>query len=179
MNYIKSFFTLNLKDYTEAKLDFPIGAVLLLSLIAISLALFVITYRKRYTVAMVRALIRNKAFNPAGAKTLSQLKLSGNRGLERALSRSGQLTYIVKRFGEEKLDYEEYIKRSKEKGYKDEAIDFSSAKFYINADELDRARSLVDKTNTSWWLPSVCSAVLLVILILAFIFLPDLLALLK
>ncbi len=169
---------LNLKDYTSSGFPLPIGAVITLMLIALSVVMFIITYRKRYTVALLRSLIRHKARDESSAKTLKALKLSDNRSIQRALSRSGQLTFIVKRVGDVKPDYEEYVKISKVRGYKDEKIDFSSAEFYISEEEYGRAETVVEKTNTSWWVPSICSAFSLAVLVLAFFYLEKLLLLL-
>ncbi len=178
MKQIKEFFMLNLKDYTDGALPFPIGAVLTAGLLALCAVMFVITYRKRYTVAIVRGLIRQKAFGEDSARTLKALRLADNRSVKRALSRSGQLTYLVKRAGAESLDYEEYVKKSKQKGFREEKIDFSTAAFYIPDPQVDRARGLVEKTNTSWLIPIICSVLFALLLVLAFFFLPDLLELL-
>ena len=178
MKLIKDFFLLNLKDYTDSQFPLPIGATLTVMLIALCAVFFVITYRKRYTVALLRALIRKKATCEDDAKTLAELKLHENGAIKRALSRSGQLTYIVKRAGENKESYEEYIKKTKEKGYREEKTDFDSARYYINEERMELAKSIIEKTNTSWWIPAICSVFCLAVLVLCIIFLPDLLSLL-
>ncbi len=177
MKEILEFLNLNLKDYTTSKFPLPIGLVLTVMLLALSAAAFIITYRKRYTVAMIRGLLKHNAIDEGSARSLRSLRLSDNRGLKSALSRSGQLTFIVKRAGAIKPDYDEYVKSSKKRGYKDERINFDEAKFYISGDELTRAKTIVQNTGTSWWIPVICTVVFIAVLVLAFFYLEDLLLL--
>ncbi len=179
MQYLEDFLMLNLEDYGNVGFPLPIGFIITATVIALCAAVFIITYRKRYTVMLLRSLIRHKATSEESAKTLAELRLSESSSIRRALSRSGQITYIVKRAGEVKPNYDEYVKMAKEKNFKDEQIDFAEARFYICDEKLAEAKTIVEKTNASWLIPSICAVLLIAVWVLAFIFLPDLLELLN
>ncbi len=179
MGIFKEFFFLNFKDYENIKINFPIGMILIALTLAISAAAFIITYHKIYISTLLKRLIRFGATDESGAKTLSDLGLSNIGALRSSLSRSGQLTFMVKRRGAEDITYEEYTTRIKTKGYKEEKINFETAEFYIAPDKLDRAKKTVETDSTSWLRPIILSAVLVALLIVFAIFAPEILSLLN
>lgn len=107
------YFNINLKDYGFG-VDLDICKVLLAVTLGLALAVVFVNYSKACVFRMVKQLIRHDADSPDSAKGLSELGLSDDRGVKYALSRQGQLSTLVKRVGEVKLTYEEYIDREKE-----------------------------------------------------------------
>jgi hypothetical protein len=177
MSFLKDFFFLNLNDFENIGLNFPIGIFLIMLAVAICGMVFIINWHKTYTIAMLKQLLRHEATSEASAKTLADLGLSNTWGLKSSLSKSGQLTYVVKRVGEEKLTYEKYMENQKKKKSKEknEKIDFTSSKFYIESGKLDRAKRLVETDNASWWKPVFISLIIIAVLILSALFLSDIL----
>ena len=110
---------------------------------------------------MIKSLLRKEATDEESAKTLAELHIENNFFLKRALSRTGQLTKIIKRAGYKEPTYEEYIASLKEKK-KEEMIDFSTAKFFIPGENLDRAKLIRDKEN-----PTLIRTILICVLIIA------------
>ena len=74
------------------------------------------------------------------------------------------------------MSYGEYISASKKKGFKNERADLDNALFYISPDSIDRARKIAAENN-SVLMPVIITAVLVGALVLAVLFLPDLLSL--
>ena len=176
MKFLKDFFFLNLSDYENLKVAFPIGAFLIAVCIASCAAVFAMTYYKRTSNAICNQLMRHDAIGADKAKTLKDLRLLDSRAVKSALSKSGQITYIVKRVGESEQTYEEYVEKVKTRGYKPEKIDFNTAKFYIAEDRVDAAKRIVYSASHPWWKPALISVGLIAVLILLALFLPDILA---
>jgi len=176
MKLIKDFFRLNLNDYEGFEIAFPIGAFIFAVAVATVAAVFAMTYYKRTNTALYKQLLRHGAIEEEKAKTLKELRLLDSRAVKSALSRSGQLTHIVKRAGETPLTYEEYVASAKKGGYKTQKIDFETAKFYIAPDKTDVAKKTVYGANHAWWKPVAISVGIIAVLVLLMIFLPDVLA---
>ncbi len=176
MRKIKEFIFLNLADYEGIAIPFPIGAVLLCVVVSMIAFMFIYNYRRSHVITLYKRLIRFDAISDESAMTLCDLYLDSSRVIRTALSGSGEITSIVKRVGEAKMSYEEYVAATKKKGYKPEKIDFSEAKFYISPDVLGRAKGIVAKSEPSIWKPIIFSVVLIGVLVLAIFFLPDLLS---
>ena len=60
--------------------------------------------------------------------------------------------------------------------YKSEKIDFGSSRFYIAPEQLDRARTTLDKTSSSIFKPVLIAVILIAIWLLLALLLPDLLS---
>lgn len=175
MSFIKDFFLLDLSQFENFGIYLPVGAIVSAMAIAMCAAVFIINYHKRYTTQLLMQLMRHKATDESCAKTLKSIRLDKMIGLKSALSRSGQLTHMVRRVGETRQTYDEYIAESKKRGHKDEKIDFDNAQFYIDPQQSDRAKRLIETTNTEWWRPAVMAAIIIAIWVLLALFLPDLL----
>ena len=91
---LKDFFFLNLSDYENFKVSFPIGAFLIAVCIASCAAVFAMTHYKRTNNAICKQLMRHGAIGEEKAKTLKELRLLNSRAVKSALSKSGQITYI-------------------------------------------------------------------------------------
>lgn len=175
MDFIKDFFELNLNKYENFGISFPIGAVLIIFTVAICVSVFLYNYKKIYTASLLKQLIRHNATNEESAKTLKELRLDSSKAIKRALSGSGQLTYLVQSAGEEKPSYEEYLAHSREHGFKDKRINFNEARFFIPHDRIAKAKRTLEASNTEWWHPVLILSILIVILIILAIFLPEIL----
>lgn len=180
MEFIKDFFFLNFSQYENIGIYFPIGIFLILMCAITSASVFFITYYKKYTSSLYSQLLRHNALSEESAKTLTELRLDKSYAIRSALSRSnGQLTYIVKRAGEEKPSYEEYIKSLKKKGSSKSKIDFAEARFYIDPEKINQAKKLLEKGEPTWLGAGIISLISVGILLLCAEFLPDLLSFLN
>ena len=148
-NFFKELLTLNVKDYVTDGPDIKINLFILAITLGLCIGTVVMGVYKRCTVLMLKQLIRHEATGEANAKTLAELRLSDKKLLKYFLSRKGQLTLIVGRVGEKKYTYEELVALQKEKGYKEEKIDFSTAAFYIREDKSDKAKHVYENENAS------------------------------
>lgn len=166
MSNIKNFIFLNAKDsFQNVVVDIYINIILYVMAIALCITIFWVSFHKNYTVRTLKQLLRRNALSEDSAKTLSELRLSESKAIKRALSRRSQLSDMVKRVGEKKLSYEEYMALSKKKGLTKEKIDFADAKFYIPEDKIDRARRISEKEN-----PSLLRNILICVFIIALFF---------
>lgn len=175
MNFIKDFLSLNLSQFENFGVNFPIGAFLAFFSLAMCVAFFIYNYQKRYTAFILKQLIRHSATSAETAKTLKDLHLENNLYLKSALSGGGQLAHLVKSAENLKPTYEEYISNSKKRGFKENKIDFADAKFYISEEQMSKAKRIVKTTSAEWWKPVLFSAILILILVILMIFLPEIL----
>lgn len=177
MKIIKEFFFLNFSQYENIGINFPIGVFLILLCIVGCASVFFLTYYRVFTRSLYSQLLRHNAKDEQSAKTLSELRLDKSFAIRSSLSRNnGQITYIVKRAGQEELSYDEYVKKTSAKGYKAEKIDFSTARFYIPEDKTDRAKKLLENSDVSWVKAIIFCAVLVGLLIISIFTMKDMLS---
>ena len=178
MSFLKDFLFLNLSDYEKIGIEFPIGAIFLaFSAVMIGFVFYYNYYRSCASCLCLR-LLRAGAISEEKGVGLKDLRLDSSLGVKLVLRGGGELRAVVKRVGEKKQSYEEYVKSSKEKGKRAESIDLNSARFYIDPDERERAERISGETH-SIITPILISAAILLILVLAMLFLPDLLEILN
>ena len=158
---LRDIFFLDAQDYLSTASRIPINIIVLIIALTLCASSFFINYHKAYTVKIIRALLRKEATGEQTAKTLAELRLDDSAAVRRALSRGGQLTKIVKRAGYVEPTYEEYKASLKEKK-NDEKIDFDAARFFIPAENLERAKHIKEKEN-----PTLLRTLLVCLLILA------------
>ena len=91
------------------------------------------------------------------------------------LTQSGELTSIVKRVGAPTYSYDEYVKLSKTRGFKEEKIDFSTTRFFICDSGRDRARGLYEREAPSLARPIMLCVMLFVFLACLSFLVPELL----
>ena len=175
MSFIKDFLLLNFNQFENIGFSFPIGMFLTSMALALCASAFIINYHKRYTCTILKQLLRHGALDEESSKTLGAIRLDNVLGLKSALSRKGQLTYMVRRVGENKQTYDEYVAATKKKGYKDEKIDFENACFYIDPEHIDRAKRVVSATNTEWWRPALMTVFIVAVWVILALFVPGLL----
>ena len=178
MGFLKDFLFLNLSDYENIGIELPIGAILLaLSVVLIGFVFYYNYYRSSASYLCMR-LLRADAISEEKGVGLKDIRLDGSLGVKLVLRGGGELSAVIKLVGEKKESYEEYIKASKSKGRKAEKVDLGSACFYIAPEKKDRAERIAAE-NHSVLTPILISVAVLAILVLAMLFLPDLLELLN
>ncbi len=159
IKFYKKFFLLNLKDYPNIGIDFPINVALFIFFIGIMFVSIVVNFRRSRIELMIRQLKRHNASSEENAKTLKELRLD-NFIFRILLSREGQLTKLVKRVGEKNYSYEEYMALSKKE--RDEKIDFENARFFLREEGMERSTKILEAHA-----PTILNTVLLLIFILA------------
>ena len=178
MEKIKDFLFLNLSDYENIGINLPIGAIIIVLSAVMILAAFCVNYQKSCASVICSRLLRLGAISEEKGRGLRELRLNCSLGVKIALRGGGELGSVVKRAGERKMSYGEYISASKKKGFKNERADLDNALFYISPDSIDRAHKIAAENN-SVLMPVIITAVLVGALVLAVLFLPDLLSLLN
>jgi hypothetical protein len=173
---LKDFFLLNLNDYSNINIVFPIGIFFTAITAALCIFVFIYAYRRVVTVTLLKQLLRHEANDETRAKTLYSMHIKEGIVIKNLLSsRQGQLNSIVCRKGDVEMTYEQYLIASKRKGYKEEKIDFSTAEFYIPEDKLDTAKKIVEGESPSMLKASLMAVLLFVVLLCISITLPQLL----
>lgn len=166
---------MNLNQYENFGLSFPIGIFLIFMTVVLCASAFLINYQKRYTLAVLKQLARHKATDEKSAKTLGELHLERSLGLKYALAKSSALKSMVKMVGEKTPTYEEFIENSKNKDYKEEKIDFESARFYIDTGAQAKVQRIMQEPEPAWWRPILMSLFFIAIAVIVGVFLPQLL----
>jgi hypothetical protein len=174
MKLIKDFFFLNLNNYENIDFPFPIGMFLIFFTVAMCVMCFILNYTKSHTTALLKQLMRHKAFDEESAKTLAELRLPRSLAIRMALSQSGQISYLVQRAGYVKPTYEDCVKDLKKKGGSSK-IDFDSEKFYLDVEKIGRAKKIVETDKTSVLKPYIFSVIFIAILVTLMFLLPGLL----
>lgn len=170
----EKYFLLNLKDYPNIGINLEINKLVLAFTIGVVIASLLVNYHRAYIHLTIKSLLRHNAFDQKSAKNLGELGINVS-SVRFALSRSGQLSKMVRRVGEVHYTYEEYVEKQKLRDKKEEKIDFATALFYLDEYHLDRARH-ISETGT----PSLIKAILFALLILAiggclFLLMPEIL----
>ena len=173
--YLKNFFTLNLKDYSNIGINFPMGIFLIMLTVALIVAVFVINDYKSKTAELLKQMFRHEARDEESAKTLKALRIKSGLTIKHALSGEGRLKDLVRRVGEKKLTYEEYVALTKKRGYKEEKIDFESALFYLDEDNIQKAKRIYENDTSSIVRPILISIMLVAILVCLSFLVPELL----
>ena len=158
---LEKYFYINLKDYPSIGIDLYINQILLWFTIGIIVASFAISFNRTTINIILKKLIRRNAVSEETALTLGELGINAWR-TRLLLSGSGQLCRLVGRVGEISYSYEEFVKLNKEKKYKEEKVDFATARFYLRSESMDRSRHLVETGTTS-----MLNAVLFSVLVFA------------
>lgn len=141
----KKCFSTNLNDYDYIGINLQINKVLLpifiiFGLLMVSLAI----YRDGIRTFLVQ-LMRHEALSPEKACTLEEIGLSKSKMIPYLISSNNMLGKIVKRTEAANYSYEEYKALSRKERKNAEKIDFSTEKFFISAEYIDRARHIKEK----------------------------------
>lgn len=169
----KDYIFLNLKDYIPG-VDFPINIFILSIAVGLCIATVLITVHRRYTANLIQKLLRREAFSPESAVTLGDLRIKPGFILKSALRRrSGQLADMIKRVGATDYTYEEYAALQKNKGFREEKINFDEAKFYVVPEKLPRARKINEAGAPSYFQMTLACIFILSIFICVSLFMPE------
>ena len=98
------------------------------------------------------------------------MHISPSMMLKSALSRHGQLTLMVKRVLDEPAE---------EQKSQNEKIDFSTARFYLGAENIDRARRINEGTAPTYFHAILFSVMIIAIAVILSLFMPEILSLLS
>ena len=169
MNFYEKYFLLNLKDYPGIGIDLEINKLLLFLVIGTIIALIFVGFRRAGVALVIKSILRREAKDEGSAKTLNELR--ANTFAVRTLLRSGEgrLSKIILRAGAPKYTYEEYVALTKKRGFKEEKIDFATAKFYIAEDKIDEAKRIYDRSESPLF-HTVLACALLVALYVCLLF---------
>lgn len=163
IEFYNEIFNINLIDYENIGINFPINKVLFAITAVLCVACVLIELQRKCTRDLVRQLIRHEASSEDTAKTLEELGLKAGFFIKRLLnSDSSFLSRLVKRVGKVQYTYEEYVALQKQKKLPKEKIDFHSARFYLDSSEELRKKYIIDNYN-----PSVLRTVMLCVMMLA------------
>ena len=141
----KRCFSVNLNSYDQIGINLEINKVLLPVFIVFGLMMLVLTVSRDKMRTLVIQLMRHNALSEETACTLEELGVSENKQIKRLISNSNMIKNVVKRVDAKKYSYEEYKKLSKKERKEAEKIDFVTEKFYINEEQIDRARHIKEK----------------------------------
>lgn len=176
MEFVKSYLLLNLKDYFDGGIDFPINLFLLSIALGICVASFILTFHKRYCALILKQLVRHNAYDPENAKTLGELHIKPSFFIRSAFNRRGQLTDMVKRVGAAEYTYEQYVKLQKKKDFKEEKIDFENARFFLSPERIDRIKRLNEEGIPSYLQTALGCILIFAIFVCISLFMPEILS---
>ena len=91
------------------------------------------------------------------------------------LSSSDRLKKLVGRVGEREYTYEEFVRLNKEKKYKEEKIDFATARFYLREEGIGRSRHIVEVGHTSMLNTVLFSILIFAIYVCILLLMPEIL----
>lgn len=179
MNFYEKYFLINLKDYSGFGIDLEINKILLFILIGALAAIILIGFRKAGMARVVKSLLRHEAKGEESAMSLDELKINTYAARLALSSQSGRLAKVISRVGAPNYTYEEYVALTKQKGFKEEKIDFATAKFYIEESKTDEAKRIYDRSDSPMF-HTILTCVLLVALYTCLLFaMPGLLSFLS
>lgn len=181
--------------YTNINLDARDTAFIRLVIIGLfvglSIAGFASVFNKRVLGSLVRKIIQEEAFSKDSAKTLEELGFLGKVAIYTAVRKSTNLRRVVKCREEEEHDAELLRKRQQYEAERAENKKLPKFKetvynvnpvtdhFYIPEDMKYMADIKFEAKGNTWASAIVCCLLMLVLMILAVVFLPDLLELLN
>ena len=176
-SFFAKFFLINLKDYPNIKIDFPINAFLFFLAVAICVASIVITLYRAGLQKLLKQLTRLHAQDENNARTLAELGLEKSFIVRLALSREGRLTRLVGRVGETVLTYEEALALSKEKKKsRPERINFATARFYIRPGKVDESKNIIENYGTSMVRTALYCVLVFAVYVCVALLMPEILA---
>jgi len=115
-NFYEKYFELNLSDYPNIAVNFEINKVIAVLFLGLCIASVFISIRQSKISLLLRKLMRAEAYSTDTAKKLSELNLTGNRGIYSIITSSnGVISKLIAVVGQKRLTYEEYVALEKKK----------------------------------------------------------------
>ena len=145
--FYKNYICLNLNQYEGINVNFEINKFLIIALVGVIAAIIVLNIKRSAVYLTVNKLLRHEAIGKENAKSLIEMGIDIFK-VRSCLSEGSQIKVYVSRVGEEKLSYEEYIERMKNKTLPSDKIDFAEEKFYIKSENVAKAREVALKSNS-------------------------------
>ena len=169
---------MNLSDYKNINFDLEINKLLLIFLVGLIVATVIVNVKRGVLINTVKKLLRYEATDEESAKTLDEIKYQ-TLLVRNELKNETRLRRLISIVGEKKLTYEEYIALTKDKKYKEEKTDFSSARLYISAEKIKEAK-IIEASNSVTPFNTVLLCILYFIIFTCLIILmPDILNLIN
>ena len=175
---IKEYLSLNLSDYENIGINFEINKFILLCSIAMCVVAFFISYKRSLLANTVKQLLRHKATDEESAKTLDELGLARSRAIRKAIFTSAQLRRMISIVDERRPTYDEYVAAQKKKK-KLEAADPLSARIYIPAEAMDRAKHVYNTYSSSIPHTLLACVMYIAIAVCLILVMPEILALIN
>ena len=160
---VKDYLFLNINTYFE-DFDFQINLFILAITLGSCIATIGVTAHKRYTVALLRGLIRHNAFDEESAVTLQKLHINPSFLMKSSLLRHSQLTDMVS-----------FVSTDKEIT----TSNLHKIGLYVKADRSDRARRISEGLVPSYVSSVIVCAVLIIVSLALVILMPEILSLLS
>ena len=177
IEFYNKVFNINLSDYENIGLNFPINKVLFAITVVICAACIFVELQRKYTKDLVCQLIRHEASGEDSAKTLEELGLDSSFFVKRIIgSETSFVSRLVKRVGKVEYTYEEYIALQKEKKLEREVIDFTTARFYLDSKQENRKKHIIENYNTSIVRTVMLCVMMLAIYICIALLIPEILS---
>lgn len=154
---------LNLNEFENIGIDIYINILFFALAVVLILFAFFFDYSRGITYLTVKQLVRHGAKDKESAKTLSELGLSKNRFVKFMLSGANELTRIVLRTAAPEIDYDAFVKLSRDEKKKLFLIDFDTETFYLSNESKERTDKILSRYEFS--LPRFLAFAVFVILI--------------
>ena len=149
MEFIKDCLRLNLGDYENIGIDLEINKLILIIMLAFSIGTVILSLYRGNIRLVIMQLIRHAALDEDSAKTLGQIGLKNSKIIKWMLKGDNLLTKIVRRRGEVRYSYEEYMEMKKAKKLNKVKFNVDEESFYIDPDKRERADTIVEKYESS------------------------------
>ena len=168
------YILLNVNQYDNIGLFFPIGMVLIALPIVLILTVIFVSLRNSMTARLFSQLLRHEATSEESAKTLRDLRLSDSFTVKSLLTGDARVRSVVALVGEKKQTYEEFMANAKKKLTK-EKLDFSAAQFYVRPERVEYARTASDSERGSLLKTALICAAIFAIFFILFCTMPEIL----
>ena len=179
IEFYNKIFNINLSDYENIAINFPINKVLFAITVVICVGCVFVELQRKHTKNFVRQLIRHEATSEDTAVTLEEIGMNGFIVKWLLRSDSSFLRRLVRRVGEIQYTYEEYVSLLKEKKLPKEKVDFTTARFYLDSEQELRKIHVMDKYNPSTVRTVMLCVMMLAIYICVALLMPELLSLIN
>ena len=172
------YIFLNFKDYKNLGFNFPVGFILIFLSIAFPIVVFFINHKKNTVTFAVKQLVRHDAFDESNAKSLKALRLAKINSFKKMLVSGGQMSSMIKIAGYKKPSYEDYIKSKKENNNASK-INFDEIKIFLSEESREKAETIAESEITPLWKPVLISLAGIFLILLLFVFMPEILVFLN
>ena len=179
ITFYNEIFNINLSDYENIGINFPINKVLLALTLTLCAACVAFELQRMYTKDLVRKMIRREAFSVDSGVTLSDIGFNNVITRWILTSDTSFVARLVKRVGAVEYTYDEYVSLQKAKKLKREKIDFATARFYLDSTQEKRRNHIMQNYNSSVLRIIMMCALMLVVYGCVAILVPEILSIIN